>query len=58
MKKKTYNAWLYLVYPEDSTGMPWDETLRRTANSPLGILKVMLWVSVSMFISVGISQLV
>ncbi|MGE4194269.1 MAG: hypothetical protein AB7E51_12830 [Pseudodesulfovibrio sp.] len=56
--KKNYNGWLYLVYPEDSTGMPWDESVRRTANSPLGIVKVMLWVSVSMVVSMGISQLV
>lgn len=58
MKKKNFNGWLYLVYPEDSTGMPWDDALHRTANSPLGIVKVLLWVSVAMIVSMGISQLV
>ena len=51
------NGWMYLFYPEDSTGAPQSNTLIKNANGPLGVVKVALWTGVSFLISMGISQL-
>ena len=59
MKKISYyDGWMYLFTPEDSTGAPGNDTLYRAANSPLGIIKTLLWVSIAMLVSMGISQLI